>query len=86
MSLTSRTRALVRWLAATVALLSLAMGTALALHRTGQDGSHQRIAPYGAVAAPAAADGGLIDHSVVDRPDLEPSDDTAGMSVAAYGS
>jgi hypothetical protein len=82
----SRARALVRWLIAAVAMLSLAMGTALAVHRSGHDDTHLRIEPYATTTAPAAATGGLIDHSVVDRPDLDSSADTSGMSVAAYGS
>jgi hypothetical protein len=38
-----------------------------------------------AAAAPAAATGGFIDHSVLDDADLLPAEDPAPLAVGAYG-
>ncbi len=81
----SHMRTWLRWLIAAGTILTLASGAALALHHSGPDDPRPRTASPATAAPAPTANGGLIDHSVVDRPDLEPSADPSAMAVAAYG-
>lgn len=83
-----RDRRNARLLAAAGVLMSIGATVALAVRLQGAPEASRSAEPRttAAVSALQGARGALIDHSAVERLELDPQVDTSGMSIAAYGS